>query len=489
MGAMSPDRYDEPPADRPPRRPGRGTGARDGTRAARAAQRARRAAGATAHGSAAAARGTANAARSTARRVRRATNAEGAGESGLGRLIELHAVNMAGDTLVTIALAGTLFFAVPVGEARGRVALYLLVTMAPFAVVAPVVGPLLDRFRHGRRYALAASLAGRALLAWVMGTAVVGGQDAARLYPAAFGLLVLSKAYGVTRAAMVPRVLPAAVTLVRANSRITLGGLVTTALAAPLGAALAFFGTAWPLRLATAVYLAGAVLALSLPRRADSAAGERISRMSAARARTTRLRNVGPVVVTGLRANASLRAFSGFLTLYLAFLLRTHPLQPLAVNAVIGLAAAAAAIGGFAGTGLGSVLRARPPETLVVVVLSIASVCAALGAWFYALWAVLLVALAAGLAQSLGKLALDALIQREVPERWRTSAFARSETALQLAWVLGGGIGILTPLRGALGLGAAALVLVLMLALTVQGTLRLRDRDQTSRSSATARNT
>ena len=90
------------------------------------------------------------------------------------------------------------------------------------------------------------------------------------------------------------------------------------------------------------LHLAGAALAISLPRRADSAAGEQISRMSATRPRNNRLRNVGPVVVTGLRANATLRAFSGFLTLYLAFLLRTHPLQPLAVNAVIGLAASAA---------------------------------------------------------------------------------------------------------------------------------------------------
>ena len=466
--------YGEPPNGPPARR------------AARAATRASRAA---ARGGAGAARAGTAAARAAARRVRRATYAEGAGDSGLGRLIELHAVTMAGDTLVTLALAGTLFFAVPVGQARGQVALYLLVTMAPFVLIAPVVGPLLDRFRHGRRYALATTLAGRGLLAWVMGTAMVGGQDAARLYPAAFGLLVLSKAYGVTRAAMVPRVLPSAVTLVRANSRITLAGLVSTTLAVPVGAGLAWIGTPWPLRLATTVYLAGAVLALSLPRRADSASGERTSRIGVAPGRASRLRTVGPVVVTGLRANASLRAFSGFLTLYLAFLLRTQPLAPLAVNVVIGLAAAAAAVGGFLGTGLGSVLRTRAPETLVVLVLSTAAISAALGAWFYAVWAVLLVAGAAGLAQSLGKLALDALIQREVPERWRTSAFARSETVLQLAWVLGGGIGILTPLGGALGLGAAALFLTLMLAVTVRATLRTRGRYQASRSSATARNT
>ncbi|HEX4698729.1 MAG TPA: MFS transporter, partial [Actinomycetes bacterium] len=54
-----------------------------------------------------------------ARRVRQVTHAGGAGESGLGRLIELHGVNTAGDAMVAVALANTLFFSVPTGEARG----------------------------------------------------------------------------------------------------------------------------------------------------------------------------------------------------------------------------------------------------------------------------------------------------------------------------------------------------------------------------------
>ena len=41
-------------------------------------------------------------------------------------------------------------------------------------------------------------------------------------------------------------------------------------------------------------------------------------------------------------------------------------------------------------------------------------------------------------------------------ERIRTSAFARSETVLQLAWVAGGGVGLVLPLSGPWGLGVAA---------------------------------
>ena len=85
----------------------------------------------------------------TGRRVRRATQAQGAGESGLAKVIQMHGVSAAGDALVLLSLANTVFFSVPVGEARGRVALYLLVTMVPFSVMAPVIGPLLDRFRTG----------------------------------------------------------------------------------------------------------------------------------------------------------------------------------------------------------------------------------------------------------------------------------------------------------------------------------------------------
>jgi hypothetical protein len=74
----------------------------------------------------------------------------------------------------------------------------------------------------------------------------------------------------------------------------------------------------------------------------------------------------------------------------------------------------------------------------------------------------------------LGKLALDALIQREVPDDVRSSAFARSETVLQVAWVVGGGIGISLPIPGAYGLGGAAVGLVVMLVLTLRARVAAR---------------
>jgi hypothetical protein len=417
------------------------------------------------------------------RRLRRATQAQGAGESGLAKVIEMHAVSAAGDALVLLSLANTVFFSVPVGEARGRVALYLLVTMLPFSVMAPIIGPLLDRFRRGRRYALAVTLVTRAFLAWVMAGAVAGGKEAFALYPAAFGHLVASKAYQVTRAAATPRVLPPGLSLVTANSRVLLGGIVAVAAATPVGAGLMkLTGPEWSLRLAFVVFAVGTGLALALSPRVDSSVGEVDARLSShvqdESRPATGLRtdwSIGPRVVLGLRAVAGLRAFTGFLTLFLAFALRTEPLSDsLPTIAVIGMVAGAAGAGNTVGTSLGALLRRLTPEAVVTAMVVLAAVGAAFGSFAYGLVPVLVTGLCAGLASALGKLALDALVQREVPEQVRTSAFARSETVLQLAWVLGGAVGIVLPLGGAWGLGIASACLVVVLAVTVRSLVQGR---------------
>jgi hypothetical protein len=452
-----------------------------------AAEKSRRLAGAVGRGAASAsriaARGSTRAARATARRVGAAARAEGAGESGLARVLGLHAVSAAGDALVLLSLATTVFFSVPVGEARSRVALYLLVTMLPFSVMAPIIGPLLDRFRHGRRYALALTLVTRAFLAWVMAGAVAGGQEAFALYPAAFGHLVASKAYGVARAAATPRVLPPALSLVTANSRVLLGGIAAVTVATPIGVGLMrLTGPEWSLRLAFLVFAVGTGLALALPARVDASAGERPARLTTTRGNVTedspgltgrRTRwGIGPQVVLGLRGAAALRWFTGFLTFFLAFTLRTEPLSDrLPPLGVIGLVVTAAGIGSTIGTSLGAVLRRLTPEVVVTAVLLLAAAGAAASAVAYGLVTILVTGLCAGLAAALGKLALDALVQREVPEEVRTSAFARSETVLQLAWVIGGGVGIALPLTGRWGLALAAAVLSAVLIATVQAAM------------------
>jgi MFS family permease len=397
---------------------------------------------------------TGRAAGYTYRQARRATRAQGAGDTGLYRLIELHAFNAAGDAAVAISLAGTLFFQVPTGEARLQVAQFLALTLLPFAIVAPLIGPVLDRFSHGRRWAIGGTMALRAFLCWVLADAVLTGSIA--LFPAALGVLVASKAYGVTRAAAVPRLLPESLTLVKANARISLAGVAGAAVSAPLAVLAASFGAQWSLRYAFAVFVGATILAILLPARVDSSAGEeRIPLRSRAR--------LPHVVVVGLRSNAGLRLLSGFLTMYMAFLLRDEPFPgwedrpELLLALVVGAAGAGSALG----VALASLLRSVRPEVTVIVTLLVDAAVTLLAAVFYGLPTAVLLGLTVGLAQSLGKLSLDALIQGEVRERIRTSAFARSEMLLQLSWVVGGFIGIAMPLNPQLGLGVAAGILVL----------------------------
>ncbi|MFI6059163.1 MFS transporter [Streptomyces sp. NPDC051286] len=431
----------------------------------------------------------------TAKGIRKATHAHGAGESGLGKLIELHAVNGAGDVMVTVALASTVFFSVPTDEARGRVALYLAVTMAPFTLLAPVIGPLLDRLPHGRRAAMAGAMLARAVLALTMSGAVAtGGLE---LYPAALGVLVASKAYGVVRSAVVPRLLPPRFSLVKANSRVTLAGLLATGVAAPIGAGLQTIGAPWPLYGACLIFTGGTVLAFTLPHKVDSAKGERRAQLvkphihqpsvrtrpsgangkkGRARANGNKekrlgLRTVGPSVLHGLQANAAHRALSGFLIFFLAFLLRVHPLAGQSAAVSLGIVGVAAGVGNALGTAMGSWLRARGPEVIIASVLGLALGVAVLAAVFFSTVMVAALGAVAGFTQALSKLSLDAMIQRDVPEEVRASAFARSETLLQMAWVVGGGIGIVLPLNGVLGMSVAAGILALGAAASVRGLL------------------
>src|SRR5688572_22031268 len=84
--------------------------------------------------------------RIAARRIVRKIKAE-AQTPQFGRLLILQAAGAAGDALLALALAGTLFFSVPTADARGKIVLYLLLTMAPFAIVGPLMARFLDRHK------------------------------------------------------------------------------------------------------------------------------------------------------------------------------------------------------------------------------------------------------------------------------------------------------------------------------------------------------
>jgi len=410
-----------------------------------------------------AARATGRFAGRTVRGARRMTHAHGAGESGLARLLEMHAVSTAADAAVAVALAGTLFFQVPSGEARGQVAQFLALTMLPFAVMAPLIGPFLDRFRHGRRWALGSTMAVRGFCCWALAGAV--STESPTLFLAALGVLVASKAYGVTKASAVPRLVPRDLTLVKTNSRLALTGTAAAAVSAPVAVLLAQIGAAWTLRYAFCLFVAATVLAILLPTRVDSATGEEQVALADVGGDTRSGRRLGitSVVVFALRGNAGLRFLSGFLVMFMAFLLRERPFEGWdgRETILLALVVGAAGVGNFVGTVAASVLRSKKPEATVVVVLLCDVAVMVVAAAFLGLLTAMALGLTVGICQALGKLSLDALIQRDVPEAVRTSVFARSETLMQLSWVVGGFVGIalpLSPTRLSLGVIAALLL-------------------------------
>lgn len=411
--------------------------------------RPRRLASATRHG-----------ARRVARRLHAAASADGADRSGLAALLWTHALQSAGDALVAVSLASTAFFQVSASEARGKIALYLLLTLLPFSLLVPVAGPVLDRFPHGRRNVLAVACGGRGLVTWTL----AGSLASLSLYPQALLVLVLARSYGVARSAAVVRVRPHALGLVASNARLNIASVASSGTAAAIGVVVAnTVGTEWVLRLATLVFFAAAVAAIRLPAHVDDVhdpeaqASEPWSWSQASRP-----------VRRALATTTSLRALSGLLTLGLAILMKANHTSSFVVGLVLGAAVA----GSLLGTALASRLPPRRTARLTAVALllpSVACTVAALGGT-PALQA--LAVGSVGMGASLGKYALDASLQTQVGPRQLGSAFARSETSLQLGWALGGGLGLLVSLADRTGLGgdgAMSLVFVVATLVAVSG--------------------
>ncbi len=428
-----------------------------------------------------------------AHKVISASQADGARESGLTAMIWNQVMSYAADAMITVALAGTVFFSATAEAQRGNVLLYLLITMAPFAVVAPVIGPALDRVQHGRRIVMAATAIGRGVLAIVM---AMNFTDLYVLFPAALGSLVLSKAYAVIRSAAAPRLVPTNLTLVEANARLSIFGLAAALLGGgAVGAAIKVTGSyPFGLWITAAAFGATGFYALRLPTIVDSLPPDTVAKLdrrstaapppeaTISRTPSGKLslgrrflswarKGFTPPAVLALQGGSMLRFESGFLTLFLAFYIEavSH-----GWHAVVSLGAVGAATGAgnFLGTGIGTRLRLARPDIVIIACAVGATVGLLAAALFFSLALAIVATLLTSTANSLAKLSLDAVIQRDVPESLRSSAFGRSETFLQLAWVFGATIAILLPAsHGALGFGIAG-----VLALGVTVFMGLRER-------------
>ena len=319
--------------------------------------------------------------------VHRAATADGADKSGLTALTWPVVANFAVDAAMAVALANTLFFAAASGESKGKVALYLLITIAPFAVIAPLIGPALDRLQHGRRVALATSFILRTALVVVLIAnydGATGSYPSWVLYPCALGMMVLSKSFSVLRSAVTPRVLPPTIDLVRVNSRLTtfglLGGtMVGGAIAAGAEWAFDLFHLPGALYVIVAVTIAGAALSMRIPKWVEVTAGEVPATLSY-HGRSGELRRhpeqhkttgsarqpLGRNIIAALWGNCTVKVMVGFLFLYPAFVAKSHDASGWEQLRILGVIGAAAAIGNFAGNFTSARLKLGYPALLVV---------------------------------------------------------------------------------------------------------------------------
>lgn len=376
-------------------------------------------------------------------------------ETAFGRLALVQVAMLAGDTLVTISLAGSLFFSITPQAAEGKVLLYLLLTVAPFAVVSPLLGPAIDANRRARRFIVFASAAGRVVLCILMAMSL----HSLWLFPEAFCVLVLSKLYLVTRGALVPEMAAADQLKVHAdrvdeagwpvaddepdvaegfagfNAQLTLlGTLAGFAISIPGIGLLKAFNAETVLVLASLVFIAAAVCSLrlhvSVPVEREDEVGLTDEELAALDRQPFEDREV----VLGLTASATVRLTAGFLTFLIAFgLRRSH-----SALGWYGFAFAASGAGALLGLYLVRRLRRRLSEQwLLAAALALLVVGAAAAAYLGTILAQVGLAFVAAVAGAISQPSFDALTQRRVPPRAQGRVFARFAVRQQLAWVLG----------------------------------------------------
>ncbi|MFC9661184.1 MFS transporter [Nocardia sp. NPDC127606] len=404
----------------------------------------------------------------------RAAKADGADQSGLTALTYATMANFALDAAIAVALANTLFFASATAESKTKVALYLLITIAPFALIAPLIGPLLDRLQRGRRLALATTFGLRAGFALLL----IFNIDTWGLYPLALCMMVGSKSFAVLKSAVTPRVLPPDIDLVRTNSRLTVFGLVGGTIGAGALAALAALiaDSTGALIFATGIAIAGAYLSLRIPRWVEVTEGEVPATLTyhGPDAHTEviergqessvpprkRRQPLGRAVVTGLWGNSSIRVLTGFLTFYIAFVAKGSGGSPTEQAAMLGLVGAAAGLGNFGGNATGARLQLGRPSPVVLGCTGACAVVAVFAAFTGNLFGAAVAALVASAASALAKVSLDAAIQDDLPPESIASGFGRSETVLQLSWVVGGAAGVLMPIEYWKGFALISVILL-----------------------------
>ena len=354
-------------------------------------------------------------------------------QSPFRRLARTHAFIAIGDAAMYGAVAGEVLSLGPDAQ-RSAVLRYLIVSFAPFVVVAPLIGPTIDRIPGGRRMVVQITAVARAVLYVLMAF----HTNDILLYPLVFVALVMQKTYTVSKSALVPSVVRNDDELVEANSKLGLiSGLVGALAIGPL-LGLGHFRAAAALMVGVAAFIVATVCARQLPR-------EAIASKPAERAEREELRSSGIVLASG--AMMSIRGVIGFLTFHLLFWLREDY-----GLAQFGIAAGASTLGSMGGNIVAPRLRrALREELMLTLALTVIAGAGMFAALTGGLGTAIAVAFVANFSAAISRLAFDSIVQRDAPDANQGRAFARYETRFQLSWVLAALPPVFFTLPGQLG--------------------------------------
>ncbi|OBI39390.1 MFS transporter, partial [Mycobacterium sp. E2238] len=312
------------------------------------------------------------------------------------------------------------------------------------------------------------------------------------LYPCALAMMVFSKSFSVLRSAVTPRVMPPTIDLVRVNSRLTVFGLLGGTIAGgAVAAGVEFvcthlFKLPGALFVVIAVTIVGAALSMRIPRWVEVTAGEVPATLSyrqdsepqrrawpeevkkvPKKATATLRQPLGRNIITSLWGNCTIKVMVGFLFLYPAFVAKAHQANGWVQLGMLGMIGAAAGIGNFAGNFAAARLQLGRPAVLVVRCTLAVSAVALAASVAGTLVAAVIATLVTSGSSAIAKASLDASLQNDLPEESRASGFGRSESTLQLAWVLGGAVGVLVYTELWVGFTAVTAILILGLAQTL----------------------
>jgi len=379
------------------------------------------------------------------------------------RIVLTHAIDDIADSLVNLSLVGSLFFSVSLEASRGRILLFLALTAAPLAVVAPVVGPLLDRVRSGYRTIMVGSQLARAALA----LALAGSLLSLGFYPIVFGILLSRKAYALSKTAVVAQVAEDRTILVSTSAHLARTGTITGGVGTAIGGILLATGEPeWLLLVASATYVVAAAAGLRIPSAAP------VVRLAGAVLRA----ETPPQVRAASWAVSAIRTATGALTFLLAFAIKRGGGE----QWIFAAGLVAGGVGAFTGTVVAPWLHRRLTEDRVVVLtLLVPGVVSAMGVLTIGSASIIVIAFAIGIGGSVASRSMDAMYGR-VPTVARGRVIARSELRFQLANLTGGALAVLAAPGPRPGFAVVALAL-LVAGITYASSLRLSLRHEAGR--------